>query len=165
MVSPVAILFLLKNAPNCTSKHPYFQKFSGGACPQTPLGAQLTRQVASRQLAFAHQKNYPQRFSGSAPVLSCSTEPKQSSITLATLLARTKSLKPNRCSIEPLVQKCPWTTQLFSGMNTIDQTFNVIVMTRKYRTEPTAFVDVVSFHLTLPLVDILGCSICIGCNV
>ena len=41
----------------------------------------------------------------STTLLSCSTEP-------ATLLARTKSLKPNRCSIEPLerlVQKCPWT--------------------------------------------------------
>ena len=36
---PVAILFLLKNAPNCTSEHLYFQKFSGGACPQTPLGS------------------------------------------------------------------------------------------------------------------------------
>ena len=39
MVSPVAILFLLKNAPNCTSEHPYFQNFlrGGGASPQTPL--------------------------------------------------------------------------------------------------------------------------------
>ena len=46
-------------------------------------------------------------------LLSCSTEPKQSLSILATLLARTKSLKPNRCSIEPLqplVQRCPWTT-------------------------------------------------------
>ena len=26
-----------QSAPKCTSKHPYLQKFSGGACPQTPL--------------------------------------------------------------------------------------------------------------------------------
>ena len=64
MVSPVAILFLLKNAPNCTLEHPYFQKFSGGSMP--PWGAPLTQQAASRQVGFAHQKNYPQGFSGSA---------------------------------------------------------------------------------------------------
>ena len=34
----------------------------GGACPQTSLG-----KAASRQKGFTHQKNYPQRFSGSAP--------------------------------------------------------------------------------------------------
>ena len=49
--------------------------------------------------------------------------------------------------------------------NAIDQTCNVIVMTRKYKTEPTTFVDVVSFHLTLPSVDMLGCSICSGCRI
>ncbi len=47
MVSPVAILFLLQNAPNCTSERQYFQNFSGGACPQTPLGRPLTRPAAS----------------------------------------------------------------------------------------------------------------------
>ena len=36
MASPVAILFLLKNAPNCTSEHLYFQKFSGGMPPHPP---------------------------------------------------------------------------------------------------------------------------------
>jgi len=36
MVSPIAILFLLKNAPNCTSEHPYFQKFSEGMPPDPP---------------------------------------------------------------------------------------------------------------------------------
>ena len=51
-------------------------------------------------------------------------------------------------------------------INAIDQTCNVIVMTRKYKTEPTTFVDVVSFLLTLPSVDMLGSSICVsGCNV
>ena len=76
MVSPIAILFLLKNAPNCTSEHPYFQKIFLGACPQIPLRS--TAYAASRFAAggLRHQKNYPQRFSGSAPdcvyALSCS---------------------------------------------------------------------------------------------
>ena len=36
MVSPEAILFLLQNAPNCTSEHPYFQNFSEGMPPDPP---------------------------------------------------------------------------------------------------------------------------------
>ena len=38
MVSPLVILFLLKNAPNCTSEHPYFQNFlrGGGGKPPDP---------------------------------------------------------------------------------------------------------------------------------
>ena len=46
MVSPEAILFLLQNAPNCTSEHSYFQKFSGEACPQTPLGRAANARAA-----------------------------------------------------------------------------------------------------------------------
>ena len=68
MVSPVAILFPLKNAPNCTSEHPYFpKKIFWVHAPRPPYGTPLTRKAASREVGFAHQKNYPQRFSGSAP--------------------------------------------------------------------------------------------------
>jgi len=59
MVSPVAILFLLKNAPNCTSERPYFQKFSGRYAPI------LLGTAAYTAGGLCHQKNYPQRFSGS----------------------------------------------------------------------------------------------------
>jgi len=39
-----------------------FPKIFWGACPQTPLGS-----AAYAAGGLHHQKNYPQRFSGSAP--------------------------------------------------------------------------------------------------
>jgi len=71
MVSPVAILFLLKNAPNCTSEHPYFQKFSGGGHPpDPPRERRLRGKPLHGRWASPTKKNYPQRFSGSAPGMS-----------------------------------------------------------------------------------------------
>ena len=67
MVSPVAILFLLKNAPNRTSEHPYFQNFSG-AMPPDPLNKRrLHGKTLRGRWASPTKRTTLKRFSGSAP--------------------------------------------------------------------------------------------------
>jgi len=72
MVSPVAILFLLKNAPNCTSEHHISKNFSGGMPPDPPKELRLRGKPPriSRQVGFATKRTTLKDFLD--PPLKCS---------------------------------------------------------------------------------------------